>query len=96
MSTRILQRNHSKTRVKPVYGGNVAMIEYYVQTNTRNNYTVTCQLRGLETGEPYFDVVKVVAHNNNENTLTGEALADLLGWDSGEVEFSFDRDLEEV
>ncbi len=82
METEILKLEHNSTTVEPTYGG-TSVIEYHLITTCeglKNEYEVTAEVRGIPTAEPYLSVWGVKALTNNENTLTSEAVVDLLNW----------------
>lgn len=75
---------HIQTTTQPKFGGIRVVATYTVDTWSdvakKNTYTLHAELRGVEVNEPEFCTFKVVAHTNNEDTLTAENLLDSIGW----------------
>ena len=67
--------------MRPTYGGQTINVTY-VLTHTRygikNQYNITTEVRGLQDGSPFLEVVSVERLNNNEETLTDEGVEDLF------------------
>ena len=65
----------------PTYGGQTINVTY-VLTHTRygikNQYNVTAEVRGLQDGSPYLNVVSVERKDNNEETLIDSAVEELF------------------
>lgn len=79
----ILKLEHVQTKLVPCYGGQ-RIESQYTLTTTQNNilnvYTVDAEVRGLNTADPYMNVLSVENLTNNEETLTQEGIEDLLSW----------------
>lgn len=81
MGATITRFDHDGTERRPVYGGHKILSGYYIETvqnGIKNAYKVETEIRGLETGEPYLNVINVTAYDNNEETLTDEAITGLF------------------
>ena len=67
--------------MSPTYGGqsiNVIYLLTHTKYGIKNQYYVTTEVRGLQDGSPFLDVVNVERLNNNEETLTDEGVEDLF------------------
>ena len=81
MSTKITKFVYVGTRAVPSYGDLRIEAQYSLDTITEgiiNRYSVTLELRGLSTAEPFFDLRDSEPHTNNEHTLTQDAVSDLI------------------
>ena len=93
MKTRISKVGLKSKVIIPVYGGSKLTFEHYVSTETEqdhttNEYIVTGEFRGEQNPLDFYYSAEIVeATTNNQNTLTAEALLDLLEWDYTNVEF---------
>lgn len=78
-----LRLEHVQTTLRPTYGGQVLEVEYELtttQNNIQNVYTLTAEVRGIATAEPYMNLLTCEPQTNNEETLTFDAINDLLDW----------------
>lgn len=67
----------------PIYGETLFIYSYKLVTfdfnsGIKNTYIVEAILRGLEQGKTYLETYSVEAKNNNEDTLTSEAIASYM------------------
>lgn len=79
--TILLSKEVSNSRIKRGWGCTEVLLDIYVKTEflgKENDYTVTCRIVDLASLQPELEIIEVVAHNNNEETLVADALADLL------------------
>lgn len=81
MSAEITKFEYNGVEKVSVYGGFSLNCKYCIETkqnHRKNRYTVTAQIRGLENGEPFLKVIDSKALDNNEETLTHDAVCDLF------------------
>ena len=81
MKAEITKLEYVGTRAVPSYGDRRIEAQYSLDTITEgiiNRYTVTLELRGLATADPFFDLRDSEPHTNNEHTLTKDAVSDLI------------------
>ena len=80
----ITQISLNRTNRTPVYGGfsvNAVYTFTHVKNNLMNIYEVEVEIRGLNEAQPYLEWSRanvIKRYNNNEETLTDEALFDLI------------------
>lgn len=82
--TTITKKEYQGKEFKTVFGGMKVLVRFYIEAvnyGIVNKYEVTCEIRGIESGSPEMEVVRVVALTNNEETLVAYAIADLCGWE---------------
>lgn len=83
METKIIKLEHIQTKTQPTYGGTTTTVEYHLTTtceNLKNEYEIKAEVRGIPTADLYLNMIACKPLTNNENTLTQEAIEDLLGW----------------
>lgn len=83
MKTEILKLEHLQTDKTPCYGGFKVTAKFHLTTiceGIKNEYEVEGEIRGIATNDLYFNMIGCKALTNNENTLTTEAITDLLEW----------------
>jgi hypothetical protein len=83
MKTKILKLEYQKTTTSPTYGGTKTTVDYTLTTiceGIKNEYEIKAEIRGIATAEPFLNLIDCTPLTNNENTLTQEAIEDLLNW----------------
>jgi len=78
---KITKFEHATTATLPMYGGTRTVIEYNLETiqnGIRNDYTVKAEILGIASGDLHLHVTEVIRDNNNEETLTDEAVIELF------------------
>lgn len=81
--TKIYTLEYQEQIMKPVYGGSKIIITYLLTTicyGVKNCYEVDAEVRGIHDASPYLAMYECRPLNNNEATLTEEAITDLLEW----------------
>lgn len=92
----------STKKIIPVWGGTKIGLTYLVNTSVRsegttNTYEIEGECRVNSPNDIFFVANKVIAFNNNQNTLTAEALLDHLEWEYEScLEFAFKKEDESV
>lgn len=83
MATKIIKLEHNSTETTSTYGGTVTTAKYDLRTECdgiQNSYELKAEIRGIASGDPHMHLLEYKALTNNENTLTQEAICDLLDW----------------
>lgn len=81
--TKIISLEYQEKIERPVYGGSKIIITYLLTTECYgvvNKYEVDAELRGIDNASPYLSMHTYRPLNNNEATLTEDAITDLLEW----------------
>lgn len=72
-----------QTKTSNTYGGTITTVEYNLTTKSngiKNEYEIFAEIRGIATADLYMNLIDYKPLTNNEETLTKEAIEELLEW----------------